>query len=88
MANLPSYVDTGDSSSTAVTVTITDDDASGQQSRGTLLERCAPHLPSNAVSVTEVTGWRDAYSHDAAHVLRWSRMLKALGEMSARGSRR
>ncbi len=45
-----------------------------------LLETCAAHLPSNAVSVSEVTGWRDAHSHDAAHVLRWNQVLEALGE--------
>ena len=79
MANLPSYVDTGDPSSTAVRVTITDDDATQSQTAGTLMERCASYLPSNAVSVSEVTGWRDAHSHDAVHVLRWNRVLKALG---------
>ncbi len=61
-----------------ITVTITDD-ASGQQTSGTLMERCASYLPANAVSVSEVKGWRDAHS-DAAHVLRWNRVLKALGE--------
>ena len=46
---------------------------------GTLMERCASYLPSNAVSVAEVTGWRDAHSDNAAHVLRWNRVLAALG---------
>ena len=45
-----------------------------------LLETCAAHLPANAVSVAEVTGWRDEHPHLAAHVLRWNRVLEALGE--------
>ena len=44
------------------------------------MARCAAHLPANAVSVAEVTGWRDAHAHDASHVLRWNRVLAALGE--------
>ncbi len=40
---------------------------------------CAPNLPSDAVTVSEVTGWRDAHDHDSAHVLRWNRVLTALG---------
>ena len=79
LANLPSYVETGGPSSTAVTITITDDDTAGQQTTRTLLESCASHLPSNAVSVAEVRGWRDSHS-GAAHVLRWNRLLKALGD--------
>ena len=78
LGTLPSGVEAGSSSS--VTVTITDDDVTQEQTAGTLMERCASYLPSNAVSVSEVTGWRDAHSHDAAHVLRWNRVLKALGE--------
>ncbi len=39
---------------------------------------CVPSLPSDAVSVSEVTGWRDGHS-GAAHVLRWNRVLAALG---------
>ncbi len=78
LGTLPPGVEAGSSSS--VTVTITDDDVTQEQTAGTLMERCASYLPSNAVSVSEVTGWRDAHSHDAAHVLRWNRVLKALGE--------
>ncbi|MCY4395788.1 MAG: hypothetical protein OXC10_11690 [Rhodospirillaceae bacterium] len=44
------------------------------------MERCASHLPSDAVSVAEVEGWRDAHAHDAALVLRWNRVLAGLGE--------
>ena len=44
-----------------------------------LMELCAPHLPANAVSVAEVTGWRDAHPHDASHVLRWNKVLEGLG---------
>ncbi len=40
---------------------------------------CASNLPSDAVTVSEVTGWRDAHDHDSAHVLRWDRVLTALG---------
>ncbi len=39
---------------------------------------CVPSLPSDAVTVPVVTGWRDAHS-GAAHVLRWNRVLAALG---------
>ncbi len=39
---------------------------------------CVPSLPSDAVTVSVVTGWRDAHS-GAAHVLRWNRVLAALG---------
>ncbi len=39
---------------------------------------CVPSLPSDAVTVSEVTGWRDGHS-GAAHVLRWNRVLAALG---------
>ncbi len=39
---------------------------------------CVPSLPSDAVTVSVVTGWRGEYSH-AAHRLRWDRVLAALG---------
>ena len=52
----------------AATVAVSDDDASV----------CTPNLPSDVVTVAEVTGWRDAHS-GAAHVLRWNRVLAALG---------
>ncbi len=52
----------------AATVAVSDDD-----------EGCAPNLPSDAVTVSEVTGWRDAHDDDSAHVLRWNRVLTALG---------
>ena len=39
---------------------------------------CVPSLPSDAVTVSEVTGWRDQYSH-AEHQQRWNRVLAALG---------
>ena len=39
---------------------------------------CVPSLPSDAVTAAEVTGWRDGHS-GAAHVLRWDRVLAALG---------
>ena len=37
-------------------------------------------LPSDTITVAEVTGWRDAFPNDADHVLRWNRVLAALGE--------
>ena len=40
---------------------------------------CVPSLPSDAVTVSEVTGWRNQYSH-AEHQQRWDRVLAALGE--------
>ncbi|WP_420609286.1 proprotein convertase P-domain-containing protein [Candidatus Poriferisodalis sp.] len=39
---------------------------------------CVPSLPSDAVTVSEVTGWRGELSH-AAHRQRWDRVLAALG---------
>ena len=45
-----------------------------------LVERCAAHLPADAVSIAEVTGWRDAHAHIASHVARWNRVLTALGQ--------
>ncbi len=39
---------------------------------------CVPSLPSDAVTVSEVTGWRNQYSH-AEHQQRWNRVLAALG---------
>ncbi len=58
-------------SSTAgsATVDVSDDDASAV---------CTVQLPSDAVTVAEVTGWRDGHS-GTAHVLRWNRVLAALG---------
>ena len=43
-----------------------------------LQSECA--LPDDAITVAEVTGWRDAFPNDADHVLRWNRVLTALGE--------
>ncbi len=41
---------------------------------------CVPQLPSDAITIAEVTAWRDAHSHKADHVLRWNRVLAALGD--------
>ncbi len=38
---------------------------------------CVPSLPSDAVTVSVVTGWRGEFSH-AAHRQRWDRVLAAL----------
>ncbi len=43
-------------------------------------QTCTPTLPYDAITVSEVEAWRDAHSHDAAHVKRWNRVLAALGE--------
>ena len=37
-------------------------------------------VPSDGVTVGEVAGWRDAFPGDAGRVLRWDRVLAALGE--------
>ena len=55
----------------SVTVAVSDDDDAAPVV-------CVPSLPTDAVTVSEVTGWRDAHS-GAAHVLRWDRVLAALG---------
>ena len=71
-------IDVGDgytvsSSGAAATVAVSDDDdASSPPS-------CAPNLPADAVTVDEVTGWRDEHSA-ATHQARWNRVLAALGE--------
>ena len=54
----------------AASVAVADDDDA--------VSVCVPSLPSDAVTVVEVTGWRDGHS-GAAHVLRWNRVLAALG---------
>ena len=54
----------------AATVAVRDDDDA--------VSVCVASLPSDAVTVSEVTGWRDGHS-GAAHVLRWNRVLAALG---------
>ena len=65
---LPDGVGLGTRFTTEVTINeAADDDA------------CAPNLPSDAVTVSEVTGWRNQFSH-SAHVLRWNRVLTALGQ--------
>ena len=47
----------------------------------------ACNLPSDAISVAEVTGWRDALDpvKAAAGVKRWNRILEALGEDTGTG---
>ncbi len=69
-------VDTGtgytvSSSSGAATVAVADDD--------TETETCAPELPADAVTVEEVTGWRDGLTN-AAGIKRFNRVLAALAE--------
>ncbi len=54
----------------AATIAVADDDVTAPV--------CVPSLPSDAVTVSEVTGWRDGHS-GAAHVKRWNRVLAALG---------
>ncbi len=38
------------------------------------------HVPADTVTVTEVIIWRTAYANNYLHVLRWNRVLAALGE--------
>ena len=47
----------------------------------------ACNLPSDAISVAEVTGWRDALdpTNAAAGIKRWNRVLEALGEDTGTG---
>ncbi len=47
----------------------------------------ACNLPSDAISVSEVTGWRDALdpTKAAAGIKRWNRVLEALGEDTGTG---
>ena len=54
------------SSSSTATVAVSDDDT------------CAPTLPADAVTVSEITGWRDALSN-AAGITRFNRVLATLG---------
>ena len=42
------------------------------------LSACVPQLPTDAVTVDEVQGWRDA-NNNPDHVQRWNRVLAALG---------
>ena len=42
------------------------------------LSACVPQLPTDAVTVGEVQGWRDA-NNNPDHVRRWNRVLAALG---------
>ena len=42
------------------------------------LSACVPQLPTDAVTVDEVKGWRDA-NNNPNHVRRWNRVLAALG---------
>ena len=63
--------DTGYTVSTTTnwaTVTVSDDDDS-----------CAAQIPADAITVSEVTDWRDQYSA-TTHQSRWNRVLAALGE--------
>ncbi len=59
------------SNSGAATVVVSDDDAAAAV--------CTPQLPDDAVTVEEVTAWRDKHSHKADHVARWNQVLAALG---------
>ena len=67
ISNGTSY--TVSSSSSTATVAITDNDT------------CAPTLPNDAVTIAEITGWRDALepTRAAAGVKRFNRVLATLG---------
>ncbi len=53
-----------------VTVDVTDDDG----------QACTLTLPTDAVTVAEITGLRDKFPSDTARVLRWNQVLAAMGE--------
>ena len=59
----------------SATLAVADDDEAADDEA---VPVCVPSLPSDAVTVAEVTGWRDGHS-GSAHVLRWNRVLAALG---------
>jgi len=75
------------SSAGSVTVAVADDDDppatpdTEQDSQGT---STACNLPSDAITASEVTGWRDEYSA-ATHVSRWNQVLEALGTDTGSG---
>ena len=69
----------------AATVAVSDDDDPPARSQGDdpperAQQNC--NLPSDAVTVSEVTGWRDALDSTkaAAGIKRWNRVLATLGE--------
>ena len=66
------------SSSGSATVTVSDDD-------GGISTNCT--LPADAVTVAEITGWRDALDPNgaAAGIKRWNRALEALGQDTGTG---
>ena len=74
MAVVNGNVNTGKSSS-VITVTTA---AAGTQ----VPQAC--NLPADAITVAEVTDWRDEYSA-ATHQSRWNRVLEALGEDTGSG---
>ena len=66
------------SNGAATVVVSDDDDLPPQQTEQTC------NLPADAITVSEVTGWRD--EHNAAtHQSRWNRVLEALGEDTGSG---
>ena len=65
---------TGSSTAGTATVAVSDDDPTPQ----------ACNLPSDAITVSVVTGWREEYSA-ATHQSRWNRVLEALGEDTGSG---
>ena len=69
-------------SSSVITVTTA---AAASQTPTPAPQAC--NLPSDAISVAEVTGWRDALDSTkaAAGIKRWNRILEALGEDTGTG---
>ena len=73
------------------TLTIVNKDQNSQlstQATPAPIVQCASDLPSNAVSVSEVTGWRDepVNRDNANHVDRWNRLLAALDPSAGKGT--
>ena len=81
--SITATIDTGtgyivSTSDSAATVAVADDDPPTPKTE----QVCT--LPSDAITVAEVTGWRDEYSA-ATHQSRWNRVLETLGEDTGSG---
>ena len=94
--SITATIDTGtgytvSTSNSAATVAVADDDPTPtpdpdaqEQDQGTSTD-CT--LPDDAITVAEVTGWRDALdpARAAAGITRWNRVLEALGDNTGTG---
>ena len=62
----------------AATVNVADDDPPPAQDQDPA-PVCTPNFDDDAVTIEEVTAWRDKYDHKPDHVQRWNKVLAALG---------